>query len=111
MRPSLNDVLEQSNLRHIAIEGRCFVLSCNQVALGAHGAPYNGGGSCIVNPFGEVLAGPLWGKEGVLTAKIDRDDIARGKFDLDVVGHYARPDVFQLIVDESAKPAVRRKEK
>jgi nitrilase len=93
------------SMQHIAIEGRCFVLSSNQVN------PLTRGGSCIVDPFGEVLAGPLWGKEGILTATVDRRQIARGKFDLDVVGHYARPDVFQLIVDEAAKPAVRRKEK
>jgi nitrilase len=92
------------SMRHVAIEGRCFVLSCNQFNA------QTDGGSCIVDPFGEVLAGPLWGKEGILTASIDRAQVARGKFDLDVVGHYARPDVFQLIVDETPKPAVRRKE-
>ncbi len=93
------------SMQHVAIEGRCFVLSCNQVN------DHTRGGSLIVNPFGKVLAGPLWDEEGILTAEIDRRDIARGKFDLDVVGHYARPDVFHLIVDEKAKPAVRRKEK
>lgn len=53
-----------------------------------------------------MLAGPLRGREGVLTAELDLADIARGKFDLDVVGHYARPDVFTLSVDESPKKAV-----
>src|SRR5581483_1847334 len=93
------------SMQHVAIEGRCFVLSCNQVNDRTRG------GSCIISPFGKVLAGPLWDEEGILTAEVDRREIARGKFDLDVVGHYARPDVFQLIVDETAKPAVRRKEK
>jgi nitrilase len=109
-----------SSMRHIAIEGRCFVLSCNQFARRRdYPMDYttkfgdepetvvSSGGSCIVDPFGRVLAGPLFGSEGILTAEIDRAQIARGKFDLDVVGHYARPDVFQLTVDETAKPAVR----
>lgn len=50
------------------------------------------GGSVIVNPAGEVLAGPLLGREGVLLADIDLNDVIRGNFDLDVAGHYARPD-------------------
>ena len=57
----------------------------------------------------KVLAGPLWDEEGILTAEIDRRQIARGKFDLDVVGHYARSDVFRLVVDDEAKPAVKAK--
>jgi nitrilase len=60
----------------------------------------------IVNPRGEILAGPNFEGECVLTADLDLDDIARGKYDFDVVGHYARPDIFRLLVDESAKPAV-----
>lgn len=51
-----------------------------------------GGGSVICGPSGEVLAGPLKEGEGVLTATLDLDDIIRGKYDLDVAGHYARPD-------------------
>ena len=58
------------------------------------------GGSCIVSPFGEVLAGPARDSEAILVADLDLDDIARGTFDLDTVGHYARPDVFRLVVDE-----------
>ncbi len=64
------------------------------------------GGSMIVSPRGEVLAGPNFEGECILTADLDLDDIARGKYDFDVVGHYARPDVFRLLVDESAQPAV-----
>ena len=64
------------------------------------------GGSCIVDPFGNFLAGPNTEGEAILVAEIDRAQIVRGKFDLDVVGHYARPDIFQLHVDERAKQPV-----
>ena len=56
------------------------------------------GGSVIVSPLGEVLAGPVWDREEILYATLDLNDVARGKMDLDVAGHYARPDVFQLTV-------------
>ena len=64
------------------------------------------GGSCIVGPLGQVLAGPAWDGEEILFADIDLDDIPRAKFDFDVVGHYARPDIFRLLVDEQPKPSV-----
>ena len=99
-------------MRHIALEGRCFVLSANQFARRSdYPADYPiaptdpdtvliGGGSCIVDPAGRVLAGPARDGEAILTADLDLDEIARGTFDLDVVGHYARPDVFRLTVDD-----------
>jgi nitrilase len=109
------------SMQHIAIEGRCFVLSANQFTRRSdYPADYEShhgddpetilirGGSCIVDPFGTLLAGPLFGREGILYADLDLDEIVRGKYDLDVVGHYARPDVFALMVDERAKPAVQR---
>ena len=106
----------QATLRHIACEGRCFVLGCNQFVTKAMvpadlpcieelaGQPevMCRGGSVIVSPLGEVLAGPLYDQEGILTAELDLAEVARAKFDFDVVGHYARPDVFQLRVNESA---------
>ena len=108
------------SMRHIAMEGRCFVLSCNQfIRRGAYPADYvtefgddpqtivSRGGSCIVDPLGEVLAGPDFEREIILTADIDIAACVRGKFDFDVVGHYARPDVFQLTVNEAPTPAVR----
>ena len=64
------------------------------------------GGSVIVGPLGDILAGPVYGKEAVLTADIDLLDAVRGKYDLDVVGHYARPDIFKLTVDETPRSAV-----
>jgi nitrilase len=108
-----------ASMRHIAVEGRCFVLSCNQFNRRRDfPADYRStfgddpdaivtrGGSCIVDPFGNFLAGPNFDGEAILTAALDRAQIIRGKFDLDVVGHYARPDVFQLHVDERPKSPV-----
>ena len=111
----------QATLRHIACEGRCFVLGCNQfVTKAMYPDDLEGledladqpevicrGGSAIISPLGEVLAGPLYDQEGMLFADLDLAEIARGKFDFDVVGHYARPDVFQLIVKERPMPSVR----
>ena len=58
------------------------------------------GGSCIIDPLGRVLAAPSFEGECILTAEIDLDEIPRAKYDFDVVGHYARPDVFRLFVNE-----------
>lgn len=105
-------------MRHVALEGRCFVLSCNQFARqsdypGIHGPEgregdpvVSRGGSCIIDPAGQVLAGPEFGGEALLTAEIDLDAIPRAKYDFDAVGHYARPDVFSLLVNEADTPAV-----
>ncbi|UCC87225.1 MAG: carbon-nitrogen hydrolase family protein [Anaerolineales bacterium] len=110
----------QATLRHIACEGRCFVLGCNQFVTRAMypadlvdisdlaDAPgiLCRGGSAIVSPLGEYVAGPLYDEEGVLMADLDLAEVARGKFDFDVVGHYARPDVFQLTVNEQPAPPI-----
>lgn len=101
-------------LRHIACEGRVFVLGCNQFMtrdmfpddlkdledLADQPDIMCRGGSTIISPLGEVLAGPLYDQEGILYADLDMGQIAQGKFDFDVVGHYARPDVFKLVVNE-----------
>lgn len=108
----------QVTMRHIAHEGRCFVVSACQVqaspqALGIEVANWPAeraliaGGSVIVGPMGDVLAGPLKDTAGLLTAEIDTDELVRARYDYDVVGHYARPDVFELVVDERPKPGVR----
>ncbi|MGC1305249.1 MAG: nitrilase-related carbon-nitrogen hydrolase [Caulobacteraceae bacterium] len=109
----------QASMRHIAYEGRTFVLSaCQYMTRADAPADYAciqgddpkteliKGGSVIVSPLGEVLAGPVYGREAVLTAEIDPMDAIRGKYDLDVVGHYARPDVFTLAVDERPRAPV-----
>src|SRR6185369_17205056 len=106
-------------MRHVALEGRCFVIGANQYLTRAdlpddvH--PVQGdapatvlidGGSVIVSPLGEILAGPLRGGEGVLVAELDLGDLDRSKFDFDAVGHYSRPDVFTLFADESPQHTV-----
>eukprot|EP01039_Chlorochromonas_danica_P008743 gene8741-9636_t len=107
----------QCSMRHIAHEGRCFVISACQVQpspceLGIEvpgwdpQRPLINGGSLIVGPLGDVLAGPLRGGSGLVTAEIDTEELIRARYDFDVVGHYARPDVFSLSVDERAKQTV-----
>ncbi len=107
------------SMRHIAVEGRCFVLSCCQFLL-RRDCPDRfdtslgddpdtvlmRGGSCIVDPFGRVLAGPDYDGPTVLTADLDLGEIAKGKYDLDAAGHYARPDVFRLHVNLRPNPPV-----
>jgi nitrilase len=109
-------------MRHIALEGRCFVLTACQflrkrdfpptvrVSLGdAPETVLMRGGSAIIDPLGKVLAGPTFDGETILTADLDLGEIGRGKFDFDVTGHYSRPDVFQLSVNEAPQEAVRSK--
>ena len=112
----------QATLRHIALEGRCFVMGCNQYVEQSHypedleirseleGRPdvLCQGGSSIYGPLGELLAGPMEGREGLLHAELDLSAVPRSKFDFDVVGHYARPDVFRLHVNEAPLGSVTR---
>ncbi len=110
----------QSTIRHIALEGRCFVLACNQFVTKdiypSDLACYDElktapevmcrGGSAIVGPLGQYIVEPVYGREDILRAELDLDQIAASRFDFDVVGHYARPDVFQLIVNRAEKDSV-----
>lgn len=111
-----------ATMQHIALEGRCFVLSsCQYITRMAYGADHESalgdnpdtvmmrGGSAIIDPAGKVLAGPDFDGETILYAQADTAAIARGKYDFDVTGHYSRPDVFELVVDDRPKPAVRRR--
>lgn len=106
-----------SSMRHIAHEGRCFVISACQYlpsprALGVDVPDWDAdrdlirGGSHIVGPLGDVLSPPLIGREGLVTAEIDIEELVRARYDLDPSGHYSRPDIFTLYVDERAKPGV-----
>jgi nitrilase len=107
-----------ATMRHIAVEGRCFVLAANQVARAGDLSPAYAtaypdpdqvvcrGASVIVDPFGTVLAGPLLDEEGLLVADLDLDEVTRGRYDFDVTGHYSRPDLFSLTVDTRHRSAV-----
>ncbi|MEE8378951.1 MAG: carbon-nitrogen hydrolase family protein [Gammaproteobacteria bacterium] len=110
----------QATMRHIACEGRCFVLGCNQFVtkdmypsnleaieeLSDQPDVMSRGGSVIIAPSGEVIVGPLWDEEGILFAELDLDEITKAKVDFDVVGHYARQDVFQLNVNTNPQSPV-----
>jgi nitrilase len=106
-------------MRHVAQEGRCFVLSANQFARrrdyprdyrsGFGDDPdtvLSRGGSCIIGPLGQVIAGPDFEGETTLIAEIDPADVIRARQDFDPVGHYARPDLFRLHVDEARRAPV-----
>ncbi len=109
-----------STMTHIALEGRCFVLSAcqhlrraqfpdaqmhNALPEAADGVLMRGG-SLIIDPLGRKLAGPVFNEDALLTAELDLDLIAQAQMDFDAVGHYARPDVFSLRVNTAAQPAV-----
>ncbi len=100
----------QATMEHIACEGRCYVLGCNQYVTKDQYSPslqpeikdqpslMCSGGGVIVSPLGKVLAGPLFDREGILYADIDHSEIIKSKMDFDVIGHYARPDIFEFRV-------------
>ena len=107
-----------ATMQHIAFEGRCYVIGCNQYFTKSDFPEYlqaelaadrpevlSRGGSVIVSPLGEVLAGPLYGEEGILTAEVDLDDLVRSRMDFDVTGHYSRDDIFELNVKD--QPAIK----
>ena len=99
-----------STMQHIALEGRCFVLGCNQFFTKSmypekyqhlvQDEPENmcRGGSVIFSPLGKKIAGPLFDKAGALVAEIDLEEINLSKLDFDVIGHYSRDDIFQFNV-------------
>jgi nitrilase len=113
----------QSTMRHVALEGRCFVFGCNQYVekkdypedleyyheLEKAPDVMCRGGSCIVDPYGEYAAGPLYDGEGMVQAELDLDVLTRSALDFDPAGHYTRPDVFQLRVNREAGDGMKSK--
>jgi nitrilase len=110
-----------STMRHVAKEGRCHVISCctpmhkrdvpdrlafKEKFLGAVDGWINPGGSVIVDPDGKIIAGPALEQETILYAELDRARITGPRWQLDIAGHYARPDIFELIVHRKAKPLI-----
>ena len=101
-----------ATMQHIALEGRCFVLGCNQYFTKSMvPEPFKSlvqdepetmcrGGSVIVSPLGKIIAGPLFDKAGALIAELDLEEIDLSKLDFDVIGHYARNDIFQFKVPD-----------
>jgi len=97
-----------ATMQQIALEGRCFVLGCNQyMTTSMYPEKYKNevanqpenfcpGGSVIVSPLGKIIEGPLFDKAGVLVTELDLEDIKRSKLDFDVIGHYARNDIFEF---------------
>ena len=110
-----------STMQHIALEGRCFVLSsCQHLRRSQFPADkmqnrlpeapdtvLMRGGSMIIDPLGKVLAGPVYGEDALLTAELDLDTVVQAQMDFDPVGHYARPDVFSLHVNTTPQRSVR----
>ena len=111
-----------STLRHIAKEGRVYVVGCctalrradvpdrwsfKERWLGGAAEWINPGDSAIVDPDGKLLAGPAHEEETILLAEVDPRRVHGPRFQLDVAGHYARPDVFELRVRRAARPLVR----
>jgi nitrilase len=108
----------QCTLRHIALEGRCFVIGCNQfVTKSMYPKIFHyqdelekckeelcPGGSCIVDPFGKYIVEPVWGKEEIVCTTLDLSQVPLSRMDFDPTGHYSRPDVFELRVHEQQFP-------
>lgn len=106
-----------ATMQHIALEGRCFVLSANQYSTKGDYPEYirdrdefkalpdemSRGGSCIVGPLGNFIQEPVYGREEILYAELNNNDIVEAQFDFDPVGHYSRPDVFQLFVNNDVQ--------
>jgi len=108
-----------ATMQHIAFEGRCYVIGCNQYFTKSDFPQHlqaelaadrpevlSRGGSVIVSPLGEVLAGPLYDEEGILTAEIDPHELVRSRMDFDVTGHYSRNDIFRLKVKK--QPEIKK---
>lgn len=107
-----------NTMRHIALEGRCFVLGCNQyMKKSMYPEKYQSlvtedmgefcpGGSVIVSPMGKIIEGPLFGKPGALIAELDLEEIPQAKLDFDVNGHYSRDDIFKFSV--LGQPDIKR---
>lgn len=107
-----------ATMKHIALEGRCFVLGCNQFyTKSMYPEKYHHlvkeepekmcrGGSIIVSPLGRVIEGPLFDTAGALVAELDLADVQKSKLDFDVIGHYSRNDIFELKVN--GQPEIKK---
>ena len=114
-----------ATLRHIAREGRVFVIGCCQ-ALRRDDIPdrydfkrrypedrewINAGDSAVVGPDGKWIAGPMHEQQGILMAEIDVRQALGSRWMFDAAGHYGRPDVFELTVHRAAHPMLRTRDR
>ena len=116
------DPVIDASMRHFAFENGCFVVSARELMNPEHvatGMPddlgderswHAHGGSAIISPMGEYLAGPVFDEETIICAEIDYRQISFSKWWVDGAGHYARPDVFQLQWDRRPKPPINIQE-
>lgn len=107
-----------SMMRHIAMEGKCYVLGCNQffkksmyperfqTMVKNEKEEICRGGSIIVGPQGEIIAGPLFDQSGILTAELNLEKLIANKLDFDGIGHYSRKDIFQLEIKN--QPSIKK---
>lgn len=113
--PNTNDNPEwQDTIRHIAIEGHCYFINCDMFFTRADYPKTASaeeeiaklseiacrGGSCVVDPFGHVVSDTIWDQEGIIYAELDMQKVPASKMEHDVCGHYARPDVLKLQVED-----------
>lgn len=113
--PNTNDNLEwQATIQHIAIEGKCYFINADMIVGKASYPEYLNemdaiaqlpekvcrGGSCIIDPYGHYVTEPVWDDETIIYAELDMNLPAACKMEHDAVGHYARPDVLNLIVND-----------
>lgn len=111
-----------STLRHIGKEGRVYVIGCcsavhrdqipdeygfKEQFLPATMEWINTGGSAVVDPDGKWVVEPVFEREEILYAEIDPAKMTGPRFQLDVAGHYSRPDLFQLSVNRQPQPLIR----
>lgn len=104
----------QSTIQHIALEGRCYYINCDQFFTRAM-YPMDlmlkdeverlpelvcRGGSCVIDPYGHYVTEPLWDKEAIIYADLDMDKVSASRMEFDACGHYSRPDVLQLNVND-----------
>ena len=114
--PNTNDNDEwQNTIRHIAIEGHCYFVNCDMLItkdsypedLNEYAALADlpqipcRGGSCVIDPFGHLVSDCVWDEEAVIYADLDMQKVPASKMEHDVCGHYARPDVLELFVEDS----------
>lgn len=115
LAPNTNDNPEwQDTIRHIAIEGHCYVFNVDQYftrdmypadlleqeEIGRLNDIVCRGGSCIIDPYGHCVTEPVWDREAIVYADLDMDKVPMSRMEFDATGHYTRPDILELKVHD-----------